>query len=139
MLNQQKTRLKQKTITAPFAGQMGIRQVNLGQYVAPGKTLVTLQAMQPLHVFFHMPEQALVNLHLQQPIEVTVNNGNDQHIQGMITAINAKVDSLTRTVLVEATISNDQNQYYPGMYGLVRILLQERHDTIVIPQTAIGS
>lgn len=131
--------IKQKTITAPFDGKLGIRQVNLGQYVAPNTIMVTLQSLNPLYVMFSVPEQYLTNLSLGQDIDVTVNFGNQEIIaKGKITAMNAKVEQTTRNILVEATIPNDKNELYPGMYGLVKVWLPARQNTIVVPQTAIS-
>lgn len=99
--------IKQKHITAPFSGQLGIRQVNLGQYVTPGQTsIVTLQSMDPLFLQFYLPEQMLKRLHLEQRIQFNVEGFPNRIFEGKITAINAKVDTNTHNVLVQATVPN---------------------------------
>lgn len=130
--------IKQKNITAPFDGKLGIRLVNLGQYISPGTPIVTLQTLNPLYVMFNLPEQHLAHLHLNQDVEVSVNFGTDKILHGKLTAINSKVDQITRNLLVQATIPNENLQLYPGMYGLVRIWLQEKKNTIAVPQTAVS-
>jgi membrane fusion protein (multidrug efflux system) len=130
--------IQQKTIAAPFDGRLGIRQVNLGQYLSPGNSIVTLQSLSPLYVMFNLPEQYLANLFLGQDIDVSVNFGTGKTVRGKITAINSKVDQTTRNVLVQATIPNEKFVLYPGMYGLVKIWLPEKKNTVVVPQTAIS-
>lgn len=130
--------IKQKTITAPFDGRVGIKQVNLGQYVSPGTPMVTLQSLNPLYVDFHLPEQYVKNLYIKQPIDISINGLNNKPIAGNITAINAKVDQTTRNILIQGTIPNNSQLLYPGMYALVRVWLPGSTHKIVIPQTAIS-
>lgn len=131
--------INQKIIIAPFDGKLGIRQINLGQYISPGTPLVTLQSLNPLHVMFTLPEQNLSHIYIGQDIDVLVNFGNgNKKVKGKITAVNAKVDQTTRNILVEATLPNEKFELYPGMYGLVKIWLNEQKDTIVIPDTSIS-
>lgn len=130
--------IKQKTITAPFDGRLGIRQVSLGQYVSPGTAMVTLQSLDPLYVNFSLPEQYLENLYYGQDIDISVNFGSGKTVGGKITAINSKVDQTTRNVLVQATIPNTNLELYPGMYASVKIWLKVQKDTVVVPQTAIS-
>jgi membrane fusion protein (multidrug efflux system) len=133
-------KIRQKTITAPFSGKIGIRQINLGQYVAAGTTMVTLQSLDPLYVEFNLPEQYLSELYLQQPIEITINGNSAEvkTVKGVITAINAKVDQTTRNILVQATLPNKDLQLYPGMFALTRVWLREQKNVITLPQTAIS-
>lgn len=130
--------IRQKNITAPFDGKLGIRLINIGQYISPGTPMVTLQAMNPLHVDFTLPEQYLNKLYIGQPIDVTVNIGKGEVSHGTLTAINSKVDQVTRNLSIEATIPNNSMTLYPGMYGLAKIWLPEQKNTIVIPQTAVS-
>jgi membrane fusion protein (multidrug efflux system) len=130
--------IKQKTITAPFDGRTGIRQINLGEYISPGTLMVTLQSLNPLYVMFNLPEQYLPNLFLHQLIDVSVNFGRGKTVKGSITAINSKVDQTTRNVLIQATIPNEQFLLYPGMFALVTVWLQEHKNTVIVPQTAIS-
>jgi membrane fusion protein (multidrug efflux system) len=130
--------IQQKTITAPFNGRLGIRQVNLGQYVSPGTPLVTLQSLDPLYVMFSLPEQYLAALYLGQDADISVNYGNGKTVHGKITAINSKVDPSSRNVLVQVTIPNEKFLLYPGMYAHARIWLNDKDKRIVIPQTSIS-
>jgi membrane fusion protein, multidrug efflux system len=130
-------RIRQKTITAPFAGKLGMRQINLGQYIAPGNTIASLQALNPLHVRFYLPEQYLASLSLNQPVTVTVDVGDGLDIEGKITAIDAKVKQSTRTIEVQATIANDKLLFYPGLFAYIKIWLPNMQQQLVVPQTAI--
>jgi membrane fusion protein (multidrug efflux system) len=130
--------LQQKTITAPFDGRLGIRQINVGQYIAQGTTIVTLQSLDPLYVMFTLPEQYLSDLYLEQEVDVSVDFGGGKTVRGKITAINSKVEANTRNVLVQVTIPNENYLLYPGMYGLVKVWLKDNRNAAMIPQTAIS-
>lgn len=130
-------KINYKTITAPFDGRLGIREVNLGQTVSPGTPMVTLQSLNPLYVNLTVPEQYLSNLYINQPVEVDVDLGNGLKVTGNITAINSKVDESTRNVTVQATIPNNNLKLYPGMFAVCKVWLPARANTLVIPQTAI--
>lgn len=133
-------KIKQKTITAPFDGKIGIRQINIGDYVSAGAIMVTLQALDPLYVKFNLPEQYLAGLYVQQPVEITIsNNGSGATIiQGTITAINAKVDQTTRNILIQATIPNKDMKLYPGMFAQVKVWQPVHKNVITLPQTSIS-
>lgn len=133
-----KAQIKQKTITAPFDGRLGIRLIDLGQYISPGTTMVTLQSTNPLYVRLSLPEQYLSMLYINQPMEIIADFGKGKTAEGKVTAINSKVDPITRSILIEATIPNEKNELYPGMFAMSKVWLKERKDTIVVPQTAIS-
>src|SRR3990167_3747010 len=130
--------IKQKTISAPFDGRIGIRQVDLGQYISPGAVMVTLQSLNPLYVNLTLPEQYLPELYLNQPVDISVNYGDGKIVTGKITAINSKVDQITRNITVQATIPNDNYILYPGMFGSAKIWLHAEQNRVVIPQTAVS-
>jgi membrane fusion protein, multidrug efflux system len=99
--------IKQKHIAAPFAGQLGIRQVNLGQYITPGQTsVVTLQSLDPLYLELNLPEQLFKHLHIDQGIQFSVEEFPDVLFEGKISAINSKVDPNTHNILVQAILPN---------------------------------
>lgn len=99
--------IRQKHITAPFSGQLGIRQVNLGQYITPGQTAIAaLQSMDPMYLHFYLPEQLINKLHLNQMITFSTEQYPKLLFAGKITAINSKVDSNTHTIQVQATLPN---------------------------------
>lgn len=132
-------KIQQKTITAPFSGKIGICLVNIGQYVSPGTPMVTLQSLNPLFVRFNLPERYLSLLTLNQRVSFTINDGRtNKIIDGKITAINAKVDTSTRNIMVQATIQNNDFKLFPGMFALSKIWLQEQKNVLVIPETAIS-
>lgn len=137
-VQQIQARIKQKTILAPFDGKIGIRAINVGQFVSAGTTMVSLQSLDPLYVQFALPEQYISSLYLQQPIELNMNLGNGKTVLGSINAINSKVDQTTRTILIQATLPNKELQLYPGMYAFVKVLLREHKNVVTLPQTAIA-
>ena len=99
--------IKQKHITTPFSGQVGIRQIDLGQYIIPGQTaIVSLQSMDPLFLDFYLPEQLLGRLQINQNITLKVEQNPDLLFEGKITAINSKIDTNTHTIQVQATVPN---------------------------------
>ena len=99
--------IKQKHITAPFSGRLGIRQVNLGQYITPGQTaIVSLQSLDPLFIEFYLPEQYLKDIHIGQNLFLSVEDYPDMQFKGMITAINSKVDPTTHNIKVQGTLPN---------------------------------
>jgi len=99
--------IAQKHIRAPFAGHLGLRQVNLGQYISPGQTnIVTLQSMDPLHLNFYLPEQLISKVHIHQKITFTVEQNPDYIFEGEINAINAKADTNTHNIELQATLPN---------------------------------
>lgn len=102
-----KASIRHKHIATPFAGQLGIRQVNLGQYITPGQTeIVTLQSMDPLYLNFHLPEQLLNRLHTGQLITFSVEKNPNLIYEGKITAINSRIDIKTHNIQVQATVPN---------------------------------
>lgn len=138
MVGKTEVLIAKKTISAPFAGRIGIRQVNLGQYVSPGTGLVTLQSFNPIHVQFSLPEQDLKNLHVGQTVEVRVDAYPDEVFKSKITAINSKVDPNTRNILIQATLPNPDHKLYPGMFANVAVLLPTENQVVTVPQTAIA-
>ena len=136
-VNKSLVALSKKNIRAPFSGKIGIRQVNIGQYVNPGDTLVALQSLDPLFINFSLPEQYLKELYLTQRISVFVDAYPNEHFYGKITAINALVTESTRSISVQATIPNKDYRLYPGSFADVRIYLPEQQSVIAVPQTAV--
>jgi membrane fusion protein (multidrug efflux system) len=133
----QRALMAEKQIRAPFAGTVGIRQVNLGQYLSAGTAIATLQQLNPLFVDFYLPQQSLSQISVGQAITVAIDAFPNQSFPGTISAINSEVDTATRTVQIRATISNDALQLRPGMYATVSIGLGAPQNLITLPQTAI--
>lgn len=130
--------IRQKKIRAPFAGKIGIRQVNVGQYITSGTGIVTLQALDPMYVDFSLPEQDLPLIKTSQPIVLKVDAYPNQVFNGTITAINSAVDVNTRTIAVRATIPNQNEALYPGIFADVQVILPALQEVITVPQTAVS-
>jgi membrane fusion protein, multidrug efflux system len=127
-----------KSIRAPFAGRLGIRQVDIGQYLSPGAAVVTLQSLDPIFFDFLMPQQALDVLRVGQPIALETDTYPGRTFTGSITAINPKVDPETRNVMVRASLANPDRVLLPGMYASVNIRFGEPQPYVTVPQTAIS-
>lgn len=136
-VNKEKALIAQKNIAAPFAGMIGIRNVNLGQYVSAGTTMVSLQALAPIYVNFYIPEQNLPRIYLNQAISVNVDTYPKQVFTGKITAINAEVDVKTHNILVQATLPNKEHKLYPGLFANIHIILPQQKNVITVPDTAV--
>jgi membrane fusion protein (multidrug efflux system) len=134
---QQKAIVDKKFLRAPFAGHLGIRAVDVGQFLAAGTTIVTLQALDPVYLDFFVPQQSIDQIRLHQQVAVTVDAFPKQSFAGKITAINPKVDAATRNVQVRATLQNADRKLLPGMYATVAITIGEPQRRITLPQTAI--
>lgn len=132
-----KVMLSKKKIRAPFSGKLGIRQVNVGEYLSAGKGVVSLQALQPLFVDFSLPEQNLALLKKGQNIEVKVDAYPKSTFNGKIIALNSKATIDTRSIDVRGEIPNKDNLLYPGLFANVTVILPEKKRQVVIPQVAI--
>lgn len=129
--------LAKKRILAPFSGTIGIRQVDVGDYLASGTVIATLQDLSSLYLDFYVPEQALPNLAVGQKALVSVAAYPKQSFEANLSAINPKVDEATRNVLVRATLPNPEGKLLPGMFGDLQVLLPGPKTRIVLPESAI--
>ncbi len=128
--------LEQKRLVAPFGGTLGIPRIDVGQYIAPGTVVATLQNLDVLRADFSVPEQSLDQVEIGQPVRFGVTE-NDMPFTGKITGIEPKVDPSTRLVLIRAEISNPDGKLAPGQFVQVRVVLPQEDDVIAIPQTAV--
>lgn len=126
-----------KTIRAPFAGWLGISEVNPGQYVNPGDNLVTLQALDPVYIDFFLPQKMLKQISTGLPVSLSTDAYPNQNFTGKITTINPIVDLKTRNVAVEATLCNTESKLLPGMFGVVEVNTGDQQRFLTLPQTAI--
>ena len=126
-----------KTIRAPFAGVLGIRQVNLGQYLKPGDPIVSLQSLDPVYVNFTVPQQQVGNLRQGADVHVTAE-GIDSAATGKITAVNSIVDESTRNIQVQATLSNSDGKLRPGMFVQAEVVLGTPTAVVALPTSAIA-
>ncbi|HRQ05277.1 MAG TPA: efflux RND transporter periplasmic adaptor subunit [Nitrosomonas halophila] len=129
--------IAKKRIRAPFDGRLGIRLVDLGQYLAEGSPIVTLQAVDPIYVDFTLPEQHLANLFVGQEVTLIVQAYPDKHFQGTIGALNPVIDIGTRSIKVRATLPNPEQHLRPGMFADVRVLSSQPLAVLTLPDTAI--
>jgi membrane fusion protein (multidrug efflux system) len=137
LVAQQKAMVEKKFLRAPFAGHLGIRAVDLGQYLSAGTTIVTLQALDPIFMDFFVPQQAVDQVRIGQQIAVKVDAFKDQTFTGEISAINPKVDASSRNVQIRATLKNADHKLLPGMYATVEIPTGAPQNLITLPATAI--
>jgi membrane fusion protein (multidrug efflux system) len=136
-VNQLKAALEKKRIIAPFSGTIGIRQVDVGDYVASGTMIATLQDLSSLYVDFFVPEQSVPKIALGQPVQVIVAAYPTLEYPGTISAINPKVENSTRNVQVRATLANPDGKLMPGMFASLQVLLPDPQSRIVVPESAI--
>jgi membrane fusion protein, multidrug efflux system len=134
---EQEAVVAKKTLRAPFAGHLGVRAVDIGQYISAGTTVVTLQALDPIYVDFFLPQQALKQIRLEQAVTIKIDTYPNQEFTGTITAINPKVDPATRNVQVRATLKNSDRLLLPGMYATVNIAAGDKQRYVTLPQTAV--
>jgi membrane fusion protein (multidrug efflux system) len=134
---QQQAILDKKTLRAPFAGHLGIRAVDLGQFLSAGTAIVTLQALDPIFLDFFVPQQAVAQVQIGQKVAVKVDAYKDQTFPGEITAVNPRVDSSSRNVQIRATLKNADRKLIPGMYATVDIATGAPQNYVTLPQTAI--
>jgi membrane fusion protein, multidrug efflux system len=138
LVEQQKAIVDKKALRAPFSGHLGVRQVDLGQYLAPGTVIVTLQALDPIYVDFLLPQQSLDKIKVGQPTKLKVDTYPDKIFSGKITAINPKVEASSRNVQVRATLANPEHKLLPGMFATVDIDVGSVQRLVTLPQTAIS-
>jgi membrane fusion protein (multidrug efflux system) len=130
-----KAQIARKTIRAPFSGRLGIREVDLGQYLNPGTVLTTLESVEGVYVDFDLPQQSEVTLGMK--VRVTVTGRPDFTGNGEVVAIEPKVDPVTRTTKLRATITNADDEFHPGMFVNVALLRNEQIPVVAVPATAI--
>ena len=129
--------IARKTIRAPFSGLVGIRQVNLGQYMNSGDPVAPLQSLDPIHVDFSVPQQQVGRLRAGGEVEVTLEGGAGLRSAGTITAVDSIVDEATRNVQLRATLPNPGGALRPGMFVEVRARLDEGQSVVALPASAV--
>ncbi len=137
-VSEQRANIEKKIILAPFSGRIGIRAVDVGQYLSPGTTVVTLQQLDPIYLDFYLPQQDMPKLHAGQKVTVHTDAYPNQEFEGDITALNAKVETSTRNILVRAALKNPDQLLLPGMFANVSVAIGEPQKQLTLPQTAIS-
>ena len=138
VVDQMRSSIAKKSIIAPFDGQLGIRQVNVGQMINAGQQVVELTALDPLYVDFALPEQYLAKLRKGLDVTVRADAFPGRQFKGKLTAVNSMVDPVTRNVSLQATLSNPDHALHPGMFAKVEVALAQTKKTIVIPGSAVS-
>lgn len=136
-IRQLDARISQKTIRAPFAGEIGLRRVNLGQYLSPGDTVATLTSLGELHVNFTVPQQDIALLRQGAQVEVTADAWPGRTFASTVNAIEPRISDDTRNVTVQASLPNADGALRPGMYVKVAVALPPERNLLVVPATAI--
>jgi len=134
----QRAKLAQKQIRAPFSGQLGIRQVNVGQYLSAGTPIVSLQAINPVFVDFTLPEQNQAAVQNGQTVSVVVDSQPGRTFSGVISAIEPMMDSKTRNFKVRARFDNADEALRPGLFARASIGLAKTASVVTIPQTSVS-
>jgi len=138
VVDQMRSNIRKKTIVAPFDGELGIRQVNVGQMINAGQQVVLLQSLDPVYVDFALPQQHLQNLSTGLEAHVRTDALPEREFVAKLTAINSAVDTVTRNVTLQATLENPDHALRPGMFIKIDIVLPEKHKSLVIPGSAIS-
>ena len=137
-IEQRQAIIDRKRIRAPFSGELGIRMVNLGQYVSPGTAVVSLQKISPIYVDFDVPEQVAAEVAERQIVRASVTAYPERTWKGEITAITPLIESPSRSIQVRAELPNDDQQLQPGMFADVVVELPESRRVVTVPQTAVA-
>jgi membrane fusion protein (multidrug efflux system) len=134
----QQATIAKKTVLAPFAGHLGIREVDLGQYLAAGTAIVSLQALDPIFVDFYVQQQDVARITNGETVALSVEGYPGRAFTGTIQAVNAQIDSATRTLQVRAVVQNQDHALLPGMFATVEMTVGKPEQLITLPQTAIS-
>jgi membrane fusion protein (multidrug efflux system) len=136
-VEEQQALMAEKIVRAPFSGRLGLRQVDLGQYLQAGTTVVTLQALDPIFVDFYLPQQALSKVRPGQLANVTLDGFPDRRFAATVVAISPKLDQASRMAQLRATIANPDHALLPGMFATVSLALGTPHHYLTLPQSAL--
>ncbi len=129
--------IAQKTITAPFSGQLGLRRVEKGQYVSPGQSLVWLQALDPIWIDFPVPEGEVAEFKVGAKIELTVDTYDKQVFDGEVEAFDARLNQDARTLMVRGRLKNPDRKLLPGMFAQVAVVAGAPKKLVTVPRTAV--
>ncbi len=132
------TLIEKKRIRAPFSGSLGIRKVNLGQYLISGASIVTLQQLSPIYIDFQIPERYLSHLKLEQQVNLNVQAYPDRIFKGFISTISPLIEKSTRSVQIRATLPNADHLLRPGMFAEVKVVSGPGKQVLTLPDTAIS-
>ena len=129
--------IARKVVRAPFSGRLGIRQVNLGQYLNPGTAIATLEATETVFVDFTLPQQRLKEISLGMPVRIKIEGEADGAAEGTISAVDPSIDAVTRSIKLRASVPNADGKVLPGMFAKVSVLLPRTHEVVILPVSAL--
>jgi len=130
--------IRKKAVRAPFAGELGIRRINPGQYLAAGDPIIDLVDLDPIYAEFTLPERFLSQISVGQEVSVTVAAWPDQEFPGKISAISPNIERSSRSVPVRAILQNPDRRLHPGMFAEVNAILLQQENVMTIPERAIS-
>ena len=130
--------IERKTIRAPFSGVLGIRKVNLGQYLAAGAAIVPLQSLNPIYVDFGVPQQESAKVRVGSTLQVVSEDLGGRQFNGRVTALDSLVDQTTRNIQIQATLLNPDGKLKPGMFVQVQFGVGTARDVVTLPASAIS-
>jgi len=133
-----KATIQRKTIRAPFSGILGIRQVNLGQYMSAGTAIVSLQALNPIYANFNVPQQVMSQMRPGQNVKISTDGASGHEYTGRVNALESTVDESTRNLQVQATLANPENKLRPGMFVQVEVGVGAQRSLFPLPASAIN-
>ena len=136
-VNALQAQINRKVVRAPFSGRLGIRAINLGQYLDPGTTITVLEAIDALYVDFTLPQERLASVKVGMPVRVMVERTTGAVSNGVITAIDPVLDSVMRSIKVRASVPNKDEKLRSGMFAIVSVVLPESSRIVTVPATAI--
>lgn len=131
-----RAQIERKVVRAPFSGELGIRRVNLGQYLAPGTAITTLQSAKDDYVDFTLPQEFLSEIRVGLPVRLQVKQASLE-LDGVIAAVDPSVDQRTRSVTVRASTNDPERRLRPGMFVNVNVMLDKARKVVTVPTTAI--
>ena len=132
-----RAQIQRKVVKAPFAGRLGIRNVNLGQYLNPGTPITVLESMDAVYVDFTFPQQRLADLPVGTPVRITIEGAEGGPSDGVVAAVDPEIDATTRSVKLRASIPNKKEKLRPGMFARVQAVLPEKATVITVPAPAV--
>jgi len=130
--------IERKTIRAPFSGVLGLRQVNLGQYLSAGDPIVPLQSLNPVYVNFGIPQQEASQAKIGRPVRVSARDQAGPEFGGRVTAVDSVVDPATRNIQVQATLANPDGKLRPGMFVQAQLVVGASQAVIAIPTSGVN-
>jgi membrane fusion protein, multidrug efflux system len=130
--------IERKTIRAPFSGILGLRQVNLGQYLTGGDAIVPLQSLHPIYVNFGVPQQDGIQMRVGRQVRITMGDATNGELVGRVTALDSVVDPTTRNVQVQATVANPAGKLRPGMFVQTQVSVGASQSVVALPASAIS-